>query len=117
MKIFQAVYRLLYMLQDLVSEALRFVQLTTRSKTALAAEILFLRKQLAFFQEREIKPRRFDDAKTILAIGKIMEGKNDEAVPTGNSVLIEMIDLPASLSVLCRVPYVDPFLPRVFFSS
>jgi hypothetical protein len=28
----------------------------------LAAEILFLRKQLAFYQERKTKPRRFDDA-------------------------------------------------------
>jgi transposase InsO family protein len=27
----------------------------------MAAEILFLRKQLAFYQERKIKPRRFDD--------------------------------------------------------
>jgi len=28
----------------------------------MAAEILFLRKQLAFYQERKIKPHRFDDA-------------------------------------------------------
>jgi transposase InsO family protein len=33
-----------------------------RSRASSAAEILFLRKQLAFYQERKIKPRRFDDA-------------------------------------------------------
>ena len=33
-----------------------------RSRSALAAENLFLRKQLAFFQERKAKPRRADDA-------------------------------------------------------
>jgi len=33
-----------------------------RSRASAAAEILFLRKQLVFYQERKIKPRRFDDA-------------------------------------------------------
>lgn len=78
MKIFQAVYRILFILQDLVSEALRLVQLTTRSQTALAAEILFLRKQLAFYQEREIKPRCFDDAArlSMLFLSKFFDWKN-----------------------------------------
>jgi putative transposase len=35
------------------------------SKASLAAEVLFLRKQLAFYQERKINPRRFDDAARI----------------------------------------------------
>ena len=33
-----------------------------RSRRALAAENLFLRKQLALFQERRVKPRRADDS-------------------------------------------------------
>ena len=33
-----------------------------RSRRALAAENLFLRKQLALFQERKVKPRTADDA-------------------------------------------------------
>jgi hypothetical protein len=33
-----------------------------RSHVQLAAENLFLRKQLAFYQERQAKPRRADDA-------------------------------------------------------
>jgi hypothetical protein len=33
-----------------------------RSRTALSAENLFLRKQLAFYQERQIRPRRLTNA-------------------------------------------------------
>src|SRR5262245_33777608 len=40
----------------------RLVAFGIRSRRALAAENLFLRKQLALFQERKIKPRRADDA-------------------------------------------------------
>src|ERR687891_743192 len=40
----------------------RLVAFGMRSRRALAAENLFLRKQLALFQERKVKPRRADDA-------------------------------------------------------
>ncbi len=40
----------------------RFVFLFSRPCVALAAENLFLRKQLALFQERKLRPRRADDA-------------------------------------------------------
>jgi hypothetical protein len=33
-----------------------------RSRAQLAAENLFLREQLALYQERKVKPRRADDA-------------------------------------------------------
>jgi putative transposase len=59
---FRAVSRLLYIGKDLLSETLWFLPLMARSQASLSAEILFLRKQLAFYQERKIKPRRFDDA-------------------------------------------------------
>jgi putative transposase len=36
--------------------------MSLRSRTALIAENLFLRKQLAFYQEREIRPRRLTNA-------------------------------------------------------
>ena len=39
-----------------------FVVLTTRTRSSLAAENLFLRKQLALFQERQTKPRRATDS-------------------------------------------------------
>jgi putative transposase len=44
----------LYVLADL----LRLLVLSLRSESSLAAENLFLRKQLAFYQERKIRPRR-----------------------------------------------------------
>ena len=40
----------------------RFVRLAAYSRSAVAAENLFLRKQLALFQERKVKPQRADDA-------------------------------------------------------
>ena len=40
----------------------RLVTVGVRTRRALAAENLFLRKQLALFQERKVKPRRADDS-------------------------------------------------------
>src|SRR6202163_48673 len=40
----------------------RLASLTAHSRSALAAENLFLRKQLALFHERKVKPRRADDS-------------------------------------------------------
>src|SRR5262245_47897588 len=40
----------------------RLLVCAIRSRRALAAENLFLRKQLALFQERKVKPRRADDS-------------------------------------------------------
>jgi len=47
--------------RTLLTDGMRFLALLSRSRTALAAENLFLRKQLAFYQERKIKPRRFNN--------------------------------------------------------
>jgi len=47
---------------QIVGDAIRFLGLCFRSKTSLAAENLFLRKQLVY-RERKIKPRRADDAR------------------------------------------------------
>jgi len=40
-----------------LGDLLRLFALALRSKSSLAAENLFLRKQLAFYWERKIKPR------------------------------------------------------------
>jgi hypothetical protein len=45
------------MLYPLLRDAARFLWLCLRSSTALAAENLFLRQQLALYQERHITPR------------------------------------------------------------
>jgi len=49
---------LLKLVTNLVEDGLRFFRLTLRSPAALSAEILFLRKQLAFYEERQTQPRR-----------------------------------------------------------
>jgi hypothetical protein len=46
----------------LLQESLRFGRSLLRPRTALTAENLFLRKQLAFYQERTVKPRRLNDS-------------------------------------------------------
>jgi len=48
------------------------------AKASLAAEFLFLRKQLASYQERKVKPRRFDDSVRLamLILTKLFEWKN-----------------------------------------
>jgi putative transposase len=46
----------------LAMDLLRFLGANLRSRTALAAENLFLRKQLALYRERQGKPRRASDS-------------------------------------------------------
>ncbi|MGA3324410.1 MAG: hypothetical protein ABSF45_08045 [Terriglobia bacterium] len=49
---------LLGTLFDLLRDALRLIGVSLRQQCALAAENLFLRKQLALYMERNLKPRR-----------------------------------------------------------
>ncbi len=42
----------------LLRDFLRYVYLVLRSDEVLVVENLFLRKQLALYQERQVKPRR-----------------------------------------------------------
>jgi hypothetical protein len=55
MSISRQVLKLSVTLQILVSDCVKFCVAGSRSRTALAAENLFLRKQLALFKEREKK--------------------------------------------------------------
>ena len=59
-------------LLTLLVDAAHFLWLCLHSPTALAAENLFLRKQLALYQERQIKPRRATDAArlTLVCLGR-----------------------------------------------
>jgi hypothetical protein len=50
------------MLLQLSADAWRFLVLCLCPSPALAAEVLFLRKQLALYEERQIKPRRANNA-------------------------------------------------------
>jgi hypothetical protein len=62
MRTAQSLFRLVSILFALAHDALRFLLLGTRSGSALKAENIFLRKQLALYLEREVKPRRATDA-------------------------------------------------------
>ena len=53
---------LLVTLAALVRDTLIFIGLGLRSRSALMAENLFLRKQLALYLERRVKPRHASDA-------------------------------------------------------
>lgn len=61
-KLLRAIGRLVRTIIGLATTAIQYMMIRQRPSRSLAAENLFLRKQLAMFQEREIKPRRVDDA-------------------------------------------------------
>jgi len=43
-------------------QGIQFLRLAVSSRAELSAEVLFLRKQLAFYQEHQIRPRKLTDA-------------------------------------------------------
>ena len=47
---------------DVMGDGLRYLRLAIRSHSTLSAEILFLRKQLAFYEERQVQPHRLEDS-------------------------------------------------------
>ena len=56
------------MLLKLMVDAVGYLGLCLRSHPKLAAEVLFLRKQLALYEERQVKPRRATDATRIVRV-------------------------------------------------
>jgi putative transposase len=54
--------------RTLVTGGVHFIALCTRSRTTLAAENLFLRKQLAFYLKRKIVPRRLDNVSRLILV-------------------------------------------------
>ncbi len=53
---------------DLLRDTLRFIRVNLRAQRALAAENLFLRKQLALYLERKVKPRRAEAATKVTLV-------------------------------------------------
>ena len=60
--------------RDIVAQ----ISLAMRSRAQLAAENLFLRKQLALYLERQVKPRRADDATriTLVALSRFVDWRH-----------------------------------------
>src|ERR1039458_6608319 len=65
---FSALMGLAATVSNLSVDLLRFLKAAMRSRTALVAENLFLRKQLAFYEGHEVKPRRLTDAARIALV-------------------------------------------------
>ena len=63
------------MLLTLALDTVCFLRLCLRTPVVLAAENLFLRKQLALYRERQVKPRRADDATriTLVALSRLID--------------------------------------------
>lgn len=72
MEFFSRIIKLLteiaHFAQTLFTDGAHFMALCARSRTALAAENLSLRKQLAFYQERKIVPRHFDNVSRYILV-------------------------------------------------
>jgi putative transposase len=79
--VFRAVVHCVRTSSLVVVDLVRLASLAVHSHTALAAENLFLRKQLAMFQERKVKPRRADDAT------RWMMATLSQMFPWGNSLM------------------------------
>ena len=67
-RIISFLVELALLVRALFTDGIRVMTLLARSRTALAAENLFLRKQLAFYQERKIRPRRFDNVTRFMLV-------------------------------------------------
>ena len=66
--IFRPLTQSLTTLSSIGRDLAHLLVLVSRSRRALAAENLFLRKQLALFQERKVKPHRADDSTRLIMV-------------------------------------------------
>jgi hypothetical protein len=95
---------LLILITDLVADGLLFFRLLFRSRTSLSAEVLFLRKQLAFYEERQVQPRRLNDSARFSLIlwsrlsTRKTSGKADSRAAVQCSGKTETAREPASLT-------------------
>jgi putative transposase len=69
---------------ELLRDGTRFLMTITRSRSALGAEVLFLRKQLAYYQEHEIRPRRLTEAARLSLVlwSRLFDWKESLAIVT-----------------------------------
>jgi len=66
--VFQPLTHSLRTLSSVACDLVRLLVLVSRSRRALAAENLFLRKQLALLQERKVKPHRAHDSTRLVMV-------------------------------------------------
>ena len=66
--IFRTLTHSLTTLSSVAYDLVHFLILVARSRRLLAAENLYLRKQLALFQERKVKPHRAHDSTRLIMV-------------------------------------------------
>jgi|SRR5215831_99721 len=82
--IFRTLTHSLTTLSSVAYDLVRLLVFGVRSRRALAAENLYLRKQLALFQERTVKAHRANDStRLIMVILSRMFGWRDALAPPG----------------------------------
>ena len=92
---------------QLLADAARFVALTFRPASALRAEILFLRRQLALYQERGIKPSRPDVATrlSLALLSRLFDWRSALVVMRPEALVLRKNAINTDLTVLngfCR---------------
>ena len=94
--VFGQLRKLIGFVQTVVSDVLQFGSALLRSRTALAAENLFLRKQLALFREREKKATRTKAAdRFILArLARLFDWRNALVIVKPATLISAGIELP-----------------------
>jgi putative transposase len=67
-RIFKGIWAAAAVLSGFVGDGIRFLRGCVFSRTALAAENLFLRKHLSFYQEHQIRPRRLTNSARVALV-------------------------------------------------
>src|SRR5208282_40956 len=100
---------------NIFGDLFRLLAFGLRSKSSLAAENLFLRKQLAFYRERKIKPRRTDNPTrlTLVLLGRWFDWRNALTVVTPKTFIRWAPQgLPTFLALEVPIrPAADPAAP------
>jgi transposase InsO family protein len=67
-RILKSITATVVVLGNLIRDGIEFLQACVSSRTSLAAENLFLRKQLSFYQEHNIRPRRLTNSARVALV-------------------------------------------------
>ena len=95
----------------------RLLVIAIRSRRALAAENLFLRKERALFQERKVKPRRADDSTRVIAtLSRMFEWRDALWNVQPDTLIVNIVKDFGCLGAGNPTPREDRACPRTFDS-
>jgi hypothetical protein len=67
-KVLKSITAAVVVLGNLVRDGIEFLNACVSARTSLAAENLFLRKQLSFYQEHQIRPRQLTNSARVALV-------------------------------------------------